>query len=239
MTKGSIAEKPHLWRGFCIAANQERLQEENSMKQVIRATIILVFSLVSFATAAAPSLLGQTIGVAITATGSDDFGPYTINVFNSAVVAASGTEVSQPFSKQLTNMGFSTPSNLLTGTASVNITDSGIAVGFAGQAQPFMLDFDFTGIAGDIDGLSLSTSGILAGVNMELSPSFTDTSISDMGFFFFGYQPGTNTVQTAGVAFAPSVPEPSSLVLAALAVVILACGVLRARRFNPEEWPRV
>ena len=177
--------------------------------------------------AAQASLIGQNIGVSITATGQDDNGFYTINIFNGSVSAASGLDISQAFSRQLTQGGFATPSNVLSGTATVDITASSITVGFSGQAQPFSLDFDFTGIGDPIVSMAVSDAGIISGVNSSTMPSFGTSLVSDMGFTFFGFQTGTNVTQTAALTFRTvnppgTVPEPASLALLCTALAGLA-----------------
>jgi PEP-CTERM motif len=115
---------------------------------------------------------------------------------------------------QLTEGGFSTPSNVLSGTATVDIGDTGITVQYAGQAQPGEIVFDFTNVGTTIVGESTSTSGIMNGVNMALTPSFTASSVTGMGFFLFGFQPATDVTQTAALSFGTTpVPEPDAIVL--------------------------
>ena len=175
------------------------------------------------------SLIGESFNAAITISGSDDHGFYNIAVFNGTITGATGPEISQSVFKQLTQSGFSTASNRLTGTVTVDVTSNAISVNFSGQAQPFELQSIFSSIPDTITGEVDSATGIMAGVNMDLSHSFTDHSVS-MATFYLGFQPGTNVTQTETLAFAAppaSVPEPS--VLAVFGAGLIGLALMRRR----------
>ena len=164
-------------------------------------------------------LLTSTINADIVLTGSDDHGSYTITLVNGAINVGSGFSTNYNFSKQLTEGGFSTASNVLSGTVGLAITANQITVTFNGQAQPVELMASFTNLPGTITGATESDSGFLSGVSMPLSNSFAATSL-DVSAFYLGYQPGTSTSQVNTLTFQGSVdpppaatPEPSSIAL--------------------------
>jgi hypothetical protein len=99
-----------------------------------------------------------------------------------------------------------------------------ISVNFNGQAQPFELESQFTGIGGNIVSIVESSSGFQAGVSEVFGHSFTATSV-DFASFYFGFQPGTNTTQTETLTFGPAL-VPAPIVGAGLPGLIAACGGL-------------
>jgi hypothetical protein len=196
------------------------------MMRVGKAVALTLFGVAGLigAARADTTMIGQTIDASVVFEGQDDNGFFSIPIFSGPIIVGAGQEISEFFSKQLTQGGFATPTNVLSGTATVNAAADSIVVGFSGQAQPGTLNFSFSNLAfappSAVDGLSTSTTGIMTGVNMALTPSFTASSVTGMGFFLFGFQPGTNVTQTAGFTLVP-VPEPSAylLMLAGLGVV--------------------
>jgi hypothetical protein len=169
-------------------------------------------------------LIGQTFNANIEITGQDDNGSYTIPVFIGPVT---GPEVhTTSVFKQLTQMGFATASNQLTGSVTFNISANTISVNFTGQAQPFELESKFTGIGGNIVSDVESSAGFQAGVSQVLFHNFDATSL-DFASFYLGFQPGTNATQTETLTFSPvSVPGP--IAGAGLPGLILASGALLA-----------
>jgi len=167
---------------------------------------LIGFMAVGIAPASA-DLIGQTFNANIEITGSDDHGAYTISVLNGPVTGPVVNDQTPVF-KQLTQMGFATASNQITGTVTLNISANAISVNFNGQAQPFELESQFTGIGGNIVSIVESSSGFQAGVSQVLFHNFTGTSV-DFASFYLGFQPGTNTIQTETLTFGtPTVPGP-------------------------------
>jgi hypothetical protein len=202
------------------------------LAKIVTMTLCGVAALAGAARADA-TMIGQTIDASVVFEGQDDNGFYSIPIFSGPILVGAGLEISQAFSKQLTQGGFSTPSNVLSGTATVNAGADSFIVGFSGQAQPGTVNFSFSNLAfappSTVAGISTSTTGILNGVNMPLSPSSTANSVTGMGFFLFGFQPGTNVTQTANLTLVP-IPEPSTylLLLAGLGVAAVAARRKRA-----------
>jgi hypothetical protein len=177
--------------------------------------------LVQAAPAASATLFGETLDANITITGQDDNGFYTLPVLvGPVVVGASGFSDTIPVFKQLTEDGFATASNRITGNVIVTIGAETISVEMQGQVQPFELESKFSGIgaasfqiAADAD----SATGTMSGVNLDLFDSDTSHSV-DFATFYLGFQPGTDLTQTETLTFATSVgggavPEPSTWML--------------------------
>src|SRR5215471_4407202 len=118
---------------------------------------LIGFMAVGIAPASA-DLIGQTFNANIEITGSDDHGPYTISVLNGPVTGPVVNDKTTVF-KQLTLGGFSTASNQITGSVTLNISANAISVNFNGQAQPFELESQFTGIGGNIVSIVESSPG--------------------------------------------------------------------------------
>jgi hypothetical protein len=194
--------------------------------------------LVQAAPAASATLFGETLDANITISGEDDNGFYTLQVLDGpVVVGASGFSDTIPVFKQLTEDGFATASNQITGNVVVTIGADTISVEMQGQVQPFELESKFSGIgaanfqiAADAD----SATGVMSGVNLDLSDSDTAHSV-DFATFYLGFQPGTDLTQTETLTFASgvgaAVPEPSTwmLLLAGFAGLGFA-GLSRSRR---------
>ena len=195
--------------------------------------------LVQAAPAASATLFGETLDANITITGQDDNGFYTLPVLvGPVVVGASGFSDTIPVFKQLTEDGFATASNRITGNVIVTIGAETISVEMQGQVQPFELESKFSGIgaasfqiAADAD----SATGTMSGVNLDLFDSDTSHSV-DFATFYLGFQPGTDLTQTETLTFATgvgggAVPELSTwmLLLAGFAGLGFA-GLSRSRR---------
>ena len=199
---------------------------------------VVGLALVQATPATSATLFGETLDANITITGQDDNGFYTLPVLvGPVVVGASGFSDSIPVFKQLTEDGFATPTNQITGNVIVNIGAESISVEMKGQVQPFELESTFSGIGGasfqianDVD----SATGAMSGVNLDLFDTNTLHSV-DFATFYLGFQPGTDLTQTETLTFASvvggAVPEPSTwmLLLAGFAGLGFA-GFSRSRR---------
>jgi hypothetical protein len=169
------------------------------------------------APAASATLFGETLDANISITGEDDNGFYTLPVLvGPVVVGASGYSGNILVFKQLTEDGFATQSNQITGNVVVTITSDTISVEMLGQVQPFELESKFSGIGGAaflITSDADSAAGVLPGVNLDLFNAFTPHSV-DFATYYLGYQTGTDLIQTETLTFAPgaggAVPEPST-----------------------------
>jgi hypothetical protein len=182
--------------------------------------------------ASAATLLGQTINGSIKIDGQDDNGFYTIDVLVGPVSVAGGFSNTYNVFKQLTQGGFATPSNRLTGDITLNITADTIAVRFNGQAQPFQLTSSFTGIAGNIINVVNSSTGIISGVNMDAGNSFTASSVS-FSTIYFGFQPGTDVTQTEKLTFAAvtgAVPESATWAMMIVGFGLVGGALRRDRK---------
>jgi PEP-CTERM motif len=201
-------------------------------------SVIAGLAFVHAGPAASATLFGETLDANITITGEDDNGIYTLPVLvGPVVVGASGFSENIPVFKQLTEDGFATQSNQITGNVIVTIGAATISVEMQGQVQPFELESTFSGIgassfqiAADAD----SATGTVSGVNLDLFDNDTSHSV-DFATFYLGFQPGTDLTQTETLTFAEgvggAVPEPSTwvLLLAGFAGLCFA-GHSRARR---------
>jgi PEP-CTERM motif len=195
-------------------------------------------ALVHASPAASATLFGETLDANITISGEDDNGFYKVPVLvGPVVVGASGFSDIIPVFKQLTEDGFATASNQITGNVIVTIGSDTFSVEMVGQVQPFELDSKFSGIGGasfQIVADADSAAGVLSGVNMELFETDTAHSV-DFATDYFGFQPGTDLTQTETLTFATgvggAVPEPSTwmLLLAGFAGLGFA-AVSRSRR---------
>lgn len=191
---------------------------------------------VGAAPASSATLLGQTINADIQIIGADDFGLYTINVLSGPItIGASGYSTDISVFRQLTEGGYSTPSNQIVGDVAVNITDGAVSVTMNGQVQPFELESKFSGISGPIVADADSATGTIPGVNMDLFSSYTANSL-DFATYYLGYQTGTSVTQTETLTFGTGrgVPEPSTWALMLLGVGVLGAAVRRARRLGGE-----
>ena len=104
---------------------------------------VVGLALVQATPAASATLFGETLDANITITGQDDNGFYTLPVLvGPVVVGASGFSDSISVFKQLTEDGFATPTNQITGNVIVDIGAESISVEMKGQVQPFELEFD-------------------------------------------------------------------------------------------------
>jgi PEP-CTERM motif len=172
------------------------------------------------APAASATLFGETLDANITITGEDDNGFYTVPVLvGPVVVGASGFSDSIPVFKQLTEDGFATASNQITGNVIVTIGSDTISVEMVGQVQPFELESTFSGIGAasfQIVADADSAAGVLSNVNLDLFASDTAHSV-DFATDYFGFQPGTDLTQIETLTFATgvggAVPEPSTWML--------------------------
>jgi hypothetical protein len=213
------------------------------MKNVSKILFAVVgLALVPTAPAASATLFGETLDADITISGQDDNGIYTLPVLvGPVVVGASGFSENLPVFKQLTEDGFATPTNQITGNVIVNIGANTISVEMQGQVQPFELESMFSGIGGpsfQITDVVDSATGVMSGVNLDLSPSNTAHSV-DFATFYLGFQPGTDLTQTETLTFAPvgggggAVPEPSTWIL--LLAGFAGLGVARLSRSRTVE----
>jgi hypothetical protein len=178
-------------------------------------------ALVQATPAASATLFGETLDANITITGEDDNGFYSLPVLvGPVVVGASGFSDNIPVFKQLTEDGFATASNQIVGNVIVTVGANTISVEMQGQVQPFELESTFSGIgassfqiANDVD----SATGVMSGVNLDLSDTDTAHSV-DFSTFYLGFQPGTDLTQTETLSFTTvtgggAVPEPSTWML--------------------------
>lgn len=174
-------------------------------------------------------LIGDTIGYEI---GWSGFTPLvsTNLPLSGSFVAGAGVELSgQPVDYTFLSSGF--PQEM-SGLVSINVDDSSIFVSFAGTAQAGSLIFNFTGIDDTILGISTTGTGQINGVNDFNQPFFDASSVSNMGFFLFGFEPGTTMTQTVSLQFATngSVPAPGTLALIGLPLSLLALAARRRRK---------
>jgi hypothetical protein len=199
---------------------------------------IVGLALVQAEPAASATLFGETLDANITITGEDDNGFYSLPVLvGPVVVGASGFSDTIRVFKQLTQDGFATASNQITGNVIVTIGADAISVEMQGQVQPFELESKFSGIgaasfqiASDED----SATGLMTGVNLDLFDNETAHSV-DFATDYLGFQPGTDLTQTEILSFTAvvgggAVPEPSTwmLLLAGFASLGFA-GLSRSR----------
>jgi hypothetical protein len=186
--------------------------------EILFATVGL--ALVQEGPAASATLFGETLDANITITGEDDNGPYTLPVLvGPVVVGASGFSDDIVVSKQLTEDGYATQSNQISGNVIVTIGADSISVEMQGQVQPFELESKFSGVGGSsfqIANDADSATGVMSGVNLDLFDTDTPHSV-DFATYYLGYQTGTDLIQTETLTFAPSsagaVPEPSTWML--------------------------
>ena len=200
--------------------------------------VVVALALVQAGPAASATLFGETLNANITISGQDDNGFYTLPVLvGPVVVGVSGFSDSIPVFKQLTEDGFATATNQITGNVIVNIGADMISVEMQGQVQPFELESTFSGIGGasfQITNDADSATGILSGVNLDLFDTDTPHSV-DFATFYLGFQPGTDVTQTETLTFANvvggAVPEPSTWMLLLAGFVGLGfAGLLRSPR---------
>ena len=210
------------------------------MKKIPEILVAVVgFALVQAPTAKSATLFGETLDAKITISGEDDNGFYSLSVLDGPImVGASGFSDVIPVFKQLTEDGFATASNQITGDVIIEIGADTISVEMQGQVQPFELESTFSGIgassfqiANDAD----SATGVMSGVNLDLSNSDTAHSV-DFATFYLGFQPGTDLTQTETLSFTSGAggsptPEPATwmLLLAGFAGLGFA-GFSRSRR---------
>jgi hypothetical protein len=191
------------------------------MKMISKALLAIV-ALAAFdaaPAAATTNLLGETLNANIAITGEDDNGFYTLPVLGGSVtVGPSGFSDNIPVFKQLTEDGFSTPTNQITGNVIIDISANAISVEMTGQVQPFQLESQFSGIGGSsfhIVSDADSATGVQSGVNLDLFSNFGPHSV-DFATFYLGFQPRTDLTQTETLTFAPgagAVPEPATWAL--------------------------
>jgi hypothetical protein len=203
--------------------------------KIIPKVLFAAIGLASFGVAPASSttLIGQTISADITISGQDDNGFYTITVLNAPVpIPGPGNFATTiPVFKQLTEGGFSTPSNQINGSVGVNISANAISVTMNGQVQPFELESQFTGIGGTITNVVGTATGVIPGVNGVLFSNFTSTSV-DFASVYLGFQPGTALTQTETLTFAAAgaVPEPSTWAMMLIGFAGLGFAFRQSRR---------
>src|SRR5262249_51253872 len=150
------------------AKSRSKLSAAVAMTKI---SVVLASFAVLWTAPARADLLGQTLNANITISGQDDHGAYTINVLSGSITVPGSADLLLDISvfKQLTEGGFSTASNQISGTVSLDIGANFIKVTMSGQVQPFLLESTFTGISGPILTDVDSTTGIMAGVNMDWS----------------------------------------------------------------------
>jgi hypothetical protein len=185
--------------------------------------------------ASAATLIGDTFNANVTITGMDDNGFYNIPVLTGPITPGfSGVSYVAPVFRQLTFMGFSTPSTQISGIVTITFTDDSVAVNMNGQVQPFELESQFTGVTGPINGDTDSATGLWDGVNMDLFHSYTAHSL-DFATYYLGYQPGTNVTQTQTLTFGAGagVPEPATWAMMLVGVGGLGAMLRGSRRRRP------
>jgi hypothetical protein len=210
----------------------------NAFPKISLAAFALAIAFTAPATGA--TLIGQTINADITISGQDDpnfvtpgdNGFYTLTVFNGPIAIPGPGNFNQtiPVFQQLSFMGFHTASNQINGSVVINISANAISVTMNGQVQPFELQSQFSGIAGNITNVVDTATGVISGVNMDLSHSFTSSSVT-FASFYLGFQPGTSLTQTETLTFAAAaVPEPSTWAMMLLGFAGLGFAFRQSRR---------
>jgi hypothetical protein len=208
---------------------------------VHKRTAAALLAIVGFVTCGVPTassatLLNQTINADIAISGQDDRGFYTLGVFNGPVSVGTGFNDDLSVFKQLTQDGFATQSNQISGDVLLNITVNAISVTMRGQVQPFGLESVFTGIGvgtphGAIVGDVGSATGVISGVNLVLFNNFEADSL-DFATFYLGYQTGTNLTQTETLTFGavPTTPLPATWTMMLLGLAGLSFVAYRQSR---------
>ena len=206
----------------------------NTRNVFLSVFVALAAAGLSAAPTGAATLIGQTIDASINITGEDDNGFYTLPVLTGPITISGPGDFTQTIAvfKQLTEDGFSTPTNQINGDVVVDISANAISVTMQGQVQPFELESVFSGVSGPIVGDADSASGLISGVNLDLFNNFTSSSV-DSATFYLGFQPGTNVTQTETLTFGTAgspTPEPATWAMMLMGLGALGASLRGGRR---------
>ncbi|RID93598.1 hypothetical protein D2N39_01385 [Gemmobacter lutimaris] len=158
-----------------------------------------------------PSLIGESVTLVVNFSNFADT-LNNVDLVTQTFTVGAGVELTNvPVSYTFTSGGYP---QTLTGSISVDVTASGYTVSFSGTQQGGQLSFILSSVADESAGAvtaatETASSGIMAGVNQTLAPSFSTANGGSVtaGFFPYGYQPGVSLSQTVAFTLAdPTVP---------------------------------
>ncbi|MGP3699492.1 beta strand repeat-containing protein [Rhodobacter sp. NSM] len=135
-------------------------------------------------------LTGETVTLVVNFSNSVD------PLLSTSFVVGDGAEISFPISD-----------GLLSGTITVDVTDSGFDVSFSGSQAIGSLTFTLSSLsdegAGSVVEASEIGSSTSGGINQTLAPSYdTQAGTASGGFFFLGFEPLVTVSQTVALSFA-------------------------------------